>query len=61
MPVIDHTTGPVAYPFHVRVHRSAYRTERLDLLIQNIEAQTDLDIAVEERRERVVIVSEGPS
>ena len=57
MPVVDATTGPAAQPFLVQLHDSAYATERLDLLIQNLEAQTDLEIAIEERPARVVVVS----
>ncbi len=57
MPVIDETVGPATEPFHVRVHDSAYRTRRLELVIRNLEDQTDLDIAVEERPDRLVEVS----
>ena len=57
MPVVDATSRAAAQPFGVILHDSAYETERLDLLIQNLEAQTDLDIAVEERPDRVVVVS----
>ena len=57
MPVVNATTGAVARPFHVQVHDSAYETRQLDLLIENLEAQTDLDIAVEDRPERIVVVS----
>ena len=57
MPVADETVGSASEPFHVRVHDSAYRTRRLELLIRNLEAQTDLDIAVEERPDRLVVVS----
>ena len=60
MPVVDHTTGAVARSFHVQFHRSAYVTRRLDLLIQNLEFQTDLDIAIEERLEPMVVVSKNP-
>ena len=56
MQVVDETTGSAAQPFHVQIHDSAYGTERLDLLTQNIESQTDLDITVEERLERIVVV-----
>ena len=57
MPVVDETTGPVAEAFRVRLHRGTQMTPKLDLLIENLEAQTDLDIAVEERPDRVVVVS----
>ena len=57
MPVVDATTGAAAEPFRVRLHDSAYATQRLDLLMQNLESQTDLDIAVEERLDRIVVVS----
>ena len=60
MPVVDHTAGAVAHSFHVQFHRSAYATRRLDLLIQNLESQTDLDIAIEERLEPMVVVSKNP-
>ena len=55
--VVDETIGTAFEPFLLQIHDSAFLTERLDLLIQNIEAQTDLDIAVEERLNRVVVVS----
>ena len=57
MPVVDATTGAAAEPFRVRLHGSAYETDLLDLLMQNLESQTDLDIAVEERLDRIVVVS----
>ena len=57
MPVVDATTGAAAEPFRVRLHDSAYETDLLDLLMQNLESQTDLDIAVEERLDRIVVVS----
>lgn len=57
MPVVDETFGPAAEPFHVRVHNSAYGTEGLDLLIRNLEAQTDLDLSVQDRPDRLVVVS----
>ena len=60
IPVVDETTGTVAEPFHVRIHRTAHDTERLDLLIRNMESQTNLDIVVEERFDQVVVVSEDP-
>ena len=57
MPVVDETDGAATVPFHVRVHDSAYRTRRLELVIRNLEAQTDLDFVVEERPDRLVEVS----
>lgn len=57
MPVIDETIGAAVEPFHVRVHDSAYGTEWLELLIRNLEAQTDLDITLEERPDLLVEVS----
>ena len=61
MPVVDETNEPDAESFQLRLHDSAYRTQRLDLLIRNLEEQTDLDIAVEERANEVLIVSRDPS
>ncbi len=61
MPVVDETNEPDAESFQLRLHDSAYQTQRLDLLIRNLEAQTDLDIAVEERANEVLIVSHDPS
>ena len=58
MPVIDETIGAAVEPFHVRVHDSAYGTEGLELLIRNLEAQTDLDITLEERPDLLVEVSQ---
>ena len=57
MPVIDRTTGTPEQPFYVRLHPSAQRTQRLDLLIRNLESQTDLDIEIAERPDRFVVVS----
>ena len=57
MPVADETLGTVEEPFRVRLHDESRLTPRLDLLIENLEAQTDLEIAVEERVHRVVVVS----
>ena len=56
--VADETDGPPDEPILVRVHNSAYRTERLDLLIRNLEAQSDLQIHVEERPTEVLYVTE---
>ena len=61
MPVVDETSGAVDEPFRVRLHGSALGTRRLDLLIPNLESQTDLDIAVEERPREILVVSERPS
>ena len=61
MPVVDETSESDREPFLVQLHDSAYGTQRLDLLIQNVESQTDLEIAVEERLNEVVIVSRNPS
>ncbi len=57
MPVADETLGTAEEPFLVRLHDESRLTPRLDLLIGNLEAQTDLEIAVEERVHRVVVVS----
>ena len=57
MPVVDRTTGTPDHPFHVRLHPSAQRTQRLDLLIRNLESQTDLDIEIVERSDLIVVVS----
>lgn len=57
MPVVDETFAAAVEPFHVRVHDSAYGTEALELLVRNLEAQTDLDISVEDRPDRLVVVS----
>lgn len=57
MPVVDETFGAAVEPFHVRVHDSAYGTEGLELLVRNLEAQTALDISVEDRPDRLVVVS----
>ena len=61
MPVVNETSGAVDEPFRVRLHGSALGTRRLDLLIRNLESQTDLDIAVEERPREILVVSERPS
>ena len=58
MPVVDETSGAVDEPFRVRLHGSALGTRRLDLLIRNLESQTDLDIAVEDRPHEILVVSE---
>ncbi len=60
MPVVDETSGAVDEPIRVRLHGSALGTRRLDLLIRNLESQTDLDIAVEERPHEILVVSPGP-
>lgn len=57
MPAVDETTGPVAEPFRVRLHGGSQTAQELDPLIENLEAQSDLDIAVEQRPNRVVVVS----
>ena len=57
IPFVDQTTGKPEHPFHVRIHPSADRTQRLDLLIRNLESQTDLDIDIVERPDRIVVVS----
>ena len=57
MPVVDETAGPVAEPFRVRLHGGSQMPQELDPLIENLEAQSDLDIAVEQRPNRVVVVS----
>lgn len=57
MPVVDRTTATPDHPFHLRLHPSAERTRRLDLLIGNLESQTDLDIEIVERSDRIVVVS----
>ena len=56
--VIDETDGPADEPVLIRIHDSAFRTERLDLLIRNLEAQTDLDIRMEDRPTEVLYVTE---
>ena len=61
MPVADETNEPDAEPLQLQLHDSAYGTQRLDLLIRNLEAQSDLDIAVEERVNEVLVVSRNPS
>ncbi|MYD72314.1 MAG: M56 family metallopeptidase [Acidobacteria bacterium] len=57
MPVVDETNGPVAEPFRVRLHGGSQIPQDLDPLIENLEAQSGLDIAVEQRPNRVVVVS----
>ena len=37
MPVVDETNQSDAESFQLRLHDSAYRTQRLDLLIRNLE------------------------
>ena len=62
IPVVNETSGTVAQPFQVILHDSAHTTQRLDLLIRNLESQTDLDIVVEEDRPReILVVSRRPS
>jgi len=56
--VVDETDGPADEPLLIRVHDSAFRTERLDLLIRNLEAQTDLDIRIEDRPTEVLHVTQ---
>ena len=60
MPVVDETSGAAARPFDVMLHDSARGTRRLDLLIRNLESQTDLDIIVEDRPDEILVVSPGP-
>ncbi len=57
IPVVNETSGTVAQPFQVILHDSARATRRLDLLIRNLESQTDLDIAVEDRPDEILVVS----
>ena len=59
MPVVNETSGVVARPFDVILHDSARGTQRLDLLIRNLESQTDLDIVVENRSDEILVVSPG--
>ena len=61
MPVVDETNEPAAASFQLRLHYSASRTQRLDLLIRNLESQSDLYATVEERVNEVLIVSRNPS
>jgi hypothetical protein len=61
MPVVDETTGAASYPYHVRIHDSAHATRRFDLLIQNLEAQTNLDVALEDRLQEMVAVVRSES
>jgi hypothetical protein len=58
MAVVDEVDGSATKPFWVELHRSSYRTERLDLLIQNLEAQSDLQIQVEDRPQEVLYVTQ---
>ncbi|MEM6705599.1 MAG: hypothetical protein AAF690_22975, partial [Acidobacteriota bacterium] len=57
LPVIDETVGPpIDGGFGVRTDRSAVGTERIDELLANVEAQTELEIEVTEMPvERIVI------
>lgn len=61
MPVVDETSGAAGQPFDVILHDSARGTERLDLLIRNLESQTGLDIVVEDRPNEILVVSRSPS
>jgi len=58
MAVVDEVNGSAAKAFWIELHRSSHRTERLDLLIHNLEAQTDLQIHVEDRPQEVLYVTQ---
>lgn len=60
IPVVNETDGRSLTPFRVRIHRSAYQTRRYELLIANIEAQTDLELALEKRSNEVLLVKKRP-
>jgi hypothetical protein len=57
MAVVDQAES-ATNPFWIALHRSAFRTERLDLLIRNLEAQTDLEIRVEKRPTEVLYLTQ---
>lgn len=59
MPVVDETTTPPAHPFYVHFHDSAHGTRRMELLIQNLESQSDLQVTVEQRLDDFVLVSKN--
>jgi hypothetical protein len=59
MRVVDETTTPPAEPFYVHFHDSAHGTRRFELLIRNVESQTDLDITVEQRLDDFLVVSKS--
>jgi beta-lactamase regulating signal transducer with metallopeptidase domain len=59
MPVVDETTTPPAETFYVHFHDSAHGTRRFELLIRNVESQTDLDITVEQRLDDFLVVSKS--
>ena len=61
IPVVNETSGTVAQPFRAILHDSARSTQRLDLLIRNLESQTNLDIVVEDRPHEILVVSRRPS
>ena len=56
--VVDETEGGLEKPTLIQVHDSAFGTERLELLIRNVEAQTDLEISVQDRLQEVLYVTE---
>ena len=61
MPVVDETSGSATEPYEVLLYDSAYYTTQADLLIQNLEAQTDLDIVIDQRPQQMVAVIESQS
>ena len=61
MPVVDETSGSATEPYEVLLYNSAYYTTQVDLLIQNLEAQTDLDIVIDQRPQQMVAVIESQS
>ena len=58
MLVVDQMDGRATKPYWIRLHRSSDKTRRFDLLIQNLEAQTDLDIRIEDQPTEVLYVTE---
>jgi hypothetical protein len=56
--VVDETEGGLEKPTLIQVHDSAFGTERLELLIRNVEAQTDLEISVQDRLQEVLYVTQ---
>ena len=57
--VIDETVGPFSESFTVKLHRSASGTQFLRTVLDNIEQQSGLELALEERPTEVIEITIG--
>ena len=57
LPIEQNVNGPLEHPIFVRVHRSANRTTQRELLLKNLETQTDLTAEIVLRPQTHLIVS----